>query len=167
MAKTILNNFLKIVIIIIVYLLQIYVINNSLLFGINGNLCLVLVILFTLLSGVTEAYIYSFLCGILSDVLFLNTFGKYTLIYIIVTSVLIGFKKIYKQESKYAIIIFIVSGIAISEVLMYVFYLFSSGTAINIFSLILLILKESIINVCLAFILYVICKNVFRYKRGN
>ena len=64
----------------------------------------------------------------------------------------------YKKESKISIIIFSVSAIVISEMLQYVFNVFHTGTFVNVFTFILIILKQSIINVCLAYVLFLIFK---------
>ena len=106
MTKKILKGMLWPALFLAVYILQIFVINNTNFFGVNGNLCLMAVVVVTLMYENSVAYIAAGICGITSDILFSNTLGKYVLIYIIVVSILIGLKKMYKQDSKTAIIIF-------------------------------------------------------------
>ncbi len=158
MVKKILKTILKVVILILVYLLQIYVINNTTFFGVNGDLCLMAVVLFALMEKNNIAYIYAGISGVLSDVLFSNVPCKYLVTYIMVTAVLIGLKKMYKQDSKMAIIIFAISGSIISEILMFIFNVMFTGTFVNIFAFVFLILKECIINIFLAFVLYLVLK---------
>lgn len=156
MAKKIFNVIFKIIIFIFVYLLQIYVINNTMFFGVNGDLCLMAVVLIALLEKNYTAYIVAGVCGILSDVLFSTVVCKYLVIYIIVVSALIGVKKMYKQDSKLAIIVFSVLAVAISEIIIGIFNLFTVRSVVNIFVFLLNIFKQSIINVCLAFVIYLV-----------
>lgn len=154
MAKKIFDVIFKIIIFIFVYLLQIYVINNTMFFGVNGDLCLMAVVLICLLEKNHTAYIVAGLCGIVSDILFSTVICKYLVIYLLVVSVLIGMKKMYKQDSKLAIIVFSVLAVIISEVVLGIFNLFTVGSVVNIFAFLLNILKQSITNVCLAFAIY-------------
>lgn len=163
MANKILRTVLKILIVVFAYLLQIYVVNNTTFFGVNGDLCLMTVVLITLMEKNHIAYITAVICGVLSDVLFSSVVCKYLVIYVIVVSVLIGLKKMYKQDSKLSIIVFSVAGIVVSEILMLLFNLVSTGEFINVFTFILNInvftfifniVKQCIINICLAFVMY-------------
>ena len=156
MVKKILKAVLKILIVVLAYLLQMYVVNNTMFFGVNGDLCLITIVLITLMEKNHVAYVAAIVCGIASDVLFSTTVCKYLIIYAIVVSVLIGLKKVYKQDSKLAIIVFSVAGIIISELLMFLFNLISTGEFINIFTFLLNILKQCIINICLAFVVYLL-----------
>ena len=158
MAKKIFKVILKLLILILVYILQIYVINNTTFFGVNGDLCLMAVVLITLMDKNYVAYITAGVCGIISDILFSTTICKYLVIYILVVSILIGLKKMYKQDSKMAIIIFSVFGVVISELLMLVFNIVSGMGFVNIFTLILMIVKQCIINICFAFLLYLVLR---------
>lgn len=154
MAKKIFNVVFKIIIFVFVYLLQIYVINNTMFFGVNGDLCLMAIVLTCLLEENHIAYVVAGLCGIASDILFSAVIGKYLVIYILVVSILIGLKKMYKQDSKLAIIVFSILAVVISEVLLGIFNLFAVGSVVNIFIFLLNIFKQSIINICLAFVIY-------------
>ena len=158
MVKNILKGVLKFVILILVYILQLYVLNNTTFFGIKGNLCLMAVVLFALTEKDKLAYFYAGVSGVVSDILFSTTLCKYIVIYILVTAVLIGMKKMYKQDSKMAIIIFAVLGTVTCEILLCIFNVISAATFVNIFSFIFLIIKESIINIFLAFVLYLALK---------
>ena len=165
MARKILNIVLKILIIIVVYLLQIYVINNTMFFGVNGDLCLMAVVTLTLLKENHIGYIAAVLCGIVSDVLFSTTIGKYLSIYVIVVSVLIGLKKMYKQDSKLAIIVFSVSAVVISETMQFLFNIVSTGQFVNIFTFLLNIFKQCLINIFLTYVLYLAFE--FCNKKGE
>lgn len=158
MVRKFLKCILKIIIFIFVYLLQIYVVNNTTFFGVTGDLCLMAVVLTTLMESNTTSYITAAICGIASDLLFSPIIFKYTVIYIIITAVLIGFKKMYKQDSKMAVIIFSVSATAISEIMMIIFSIVLNWEFVNVFAYIFNVLKVSIINICLAYVEYLVFK---------
>ena len=158
MAKNILKTILKLIIFIVIYLMQIYIINSVTLFGVTGDLVLMAVVVTTLIHENSFAYITAGICGVLSDVLFYTYPCKNLIVYIIVVSVLIGLKKMYKQDSKRALIIFGVIGTVISQILEIVFNLMKNGVIVNIFSYVFLVLKASIINIFLAFIIYLVFK---------
>lgn len=160
MVKKIITALLKILIVIIVYLLQIFVVSNTSFFGITGDLCLMAIVVITLMEENHIAYAAGVLCGITSDILFSTTIGKYLLIYILVVSVLIGLKKMYKQDSKLAIIIFSVCSVITSEILLLLFNIIDSGSFVNLFTYIFNIVKQSIINICLALVIYLMFKIV-------
>ena len=163
MVKRILKIFLEIVIVIITYLLQIYVVNNTLFFGVRGDLCLMLIATIALLGNNLRAYVYAIICGLLSDIIFSSGVAKYLVIYVIVVSVLIGLKKMYNQDSKAAIIIFAAISVIIAEIIKYLFEMLSSNV-VNVFSFIMLVFKEGVINIFLAYILYVIYAKVINIK---
>jgi len=154
MTKNILKTILKITIFIIIYLTQIYVVNTTTLFGVTGDAVLMAVVITALISENKFAYITAVICGVLSDVIFSSVSCKYLVIYIMVVSVLIGLKKMYKQDSKMALIIFSVAGTVISQVIELIFSIMVNGLHVNIFSYVVLILKASIVNIFLAFIIY-------------
>lgn len=158
MIKNIIKNIIKIVIFIFIYLLQIYVVNNNTLFGVKGDLCLMALVITVLIESNINSYVTAVICGLASDILFSPIILKHTVIYVIVCVVLIGIKKMYKQDSKMSIIIFSVLGTVISQIIFMLFSILGKGEFVNIFSYIFLILKESIVNVFLAFFVYIVFK---------
>ena len=154
MVKDILKVSLKIIIVIIAYILQLFVVNNTHFFGVTGDLCLMAVVVITIVEKNHIAYSAAAICGIISDMLFSRVVGKYIAIYIIIVSVLLGLKKLYKEDNKVAIIIFSSLAVAICEILLYIFNLVITGNMVNLFVFILNILKQSVINICFAYIIY-------------
>lgn len=154
MIKKILRVVLKTIIVILAYVIQIYVLNNVTFFGVKGDLCLVTVVVIALTQGSYTKYIVASICGIVSDLLFYNTVGKYLIIYLIVVSILDGLKKMYKQDNKLSIIIFTTVGIITSEILMLLFYIIQNGELVNVIYFVLNVLKQCIVNICLAFGVY-------------
>lgn len=161
MISRIFKFLLRIMIFVLVYLLQIYVINNVDFFGINGDLCLMALVAATITMKVSASYITAFLCGLISDLLFSPQTLKYVVIYVVITAVLIELKKTYKPDSKFSIIIFGVCATVISEVMIAIFMTITKFQLVNLFAVIFSILKQCIINICLVYILSIvfrICK---------
>lgn len=156
MVKRVFKFLIKVIIFILVYLLQIYVINNVDFFGINGDLCLMALVAAIVIMNSMKAYATAFLCGLVSDILFYEHALKYVVIYVVITAVLIELKKTYKPDSKFSIIIFGVCATVISEVIMALFMIISNFTFVNLFTFIFSILKQCIVNICLAYILSII-----------
>jgi len=161
MVKNILKEILKIILLVLTYLIQIYVINETELFGISGNLCLMYIVFIAMLSKTSTAFVYAVVCGLLSDMLFSNIIGKYVIIYVITVALLIGLKKMYKQDTKWSVIVFGLGGTIIFEIMMFIFNLLQKLELVNIFSVILLVFKESILNVFFLFIIYLLLKKLY------
>lgn len=160
MIKNIIKWIIKICIFVFVYLLQIYVINNASFFGTTGDLCLMAIVATSLLDNNLITYITAGICGLLSDLLFSVGGLKYIVIYIIVVAFLIELKKMYKQDSKLAIIIFSILATVISQVIMLVFAIIENLESVNVFSYIFMIVKEGLINICLSYFIYLVLKLV-------
>lgn len=156
MAKKILKIVLEVIIVLIAYLLQFYIVNSTTLFGIKGDLCLMVIVVITLIHKNITAYTVAIMCGIMSDMLFFEIPLKHLVIYLLVVSVIIGMKKIYKQDSKMSIIVFSSIATLSVEILRYLFNVLSKGEFVNIFSFILMIIKEGILNIFFALIMYLI-----------
>ncbi len=154
MGKKFLKVILKTIIVILAYVVQIYVLNNITFFGVKADLCLVTVVIVVLTQSGYSQYVVAGICGIASDILFYDTVCKYLIIYIIVVSILDGLKKMYKQDSKLSIIIFTTVGVIASEILMLVFFIIENYELVNIIYFILNVLKQCVVNICLAFGIY-------------
>lgn len=158
MIEKIFKTLLRIIIFILVYLLQIYVINNVDFFGVTGNLCLMLVAVVAMLDGNIMAYFTATICGLVADLIFSSGSLKYVLIYIIVNAILIELKKTYKQDSKFSIIIFSVSATVIAEIIMIIFMIATKLEFVNLFVWLYNIFKLSVINIFLSYGVYLVLK---------
>lgn len=163
MTKKIFKCISSIVMFVLSYILQIYVINNTTFLGVSGDLCLMVVVITALIHKDYIAYITAGILGIVSDILFSPATLKYLVIYIIVVAVLLELKKMYRQDSKLAIIIFSVTGSVISEVIMYIFNIITKVEFVNIFSYVFMVIKGCIVNICLAFLVYLVL-NLFKQE---
>ena len=161
MVKNILNILLNVLAIVLVYLLQIYVANNVLFFGINANLVLMYVAIIAMLYSFKVAVCIGSLIGILTDLVFYTTFGKYTIIYILVTIMVSSLKKIYKEDNKISVIIASMLATLLCETILYIFNICETGNIANVIYFIWNTLKLSLVNICFAYILYLILRNIY------
>ena len=119
MLKKILNILLKIITICTLYILQLYVFNNTNFYGIKVNLPLVLLAIISIETDNKKMiYVYGCILGILSDLLFGNVPLKYLVINIFVVTILSSIKNTYKQDSKFSVIIFSVVGTIVFEIVL-------------------------------------------------
>lgn len=167
MAKKILSYFIIFLILVCLFMFQIYVIDSRTLFGTKPNVILISVIVISLWYGLYAGSIYGFIIGILSDILFGNSFGVFTLSYTIVGSVIGYLNYNYRRESKVSLLYLTIFGTCIFEFCEYFIYLFLSSSGINIFYLIMQIIISSLLNVILAFILYGTFARISEYAESN
>ncbi|MCX8074388.1 MAG: rod shape-determining protein MreD [Clostridia bacterium] len=147
--------FLKVILVIIcIYLIQIYVIDSRTLFGIKPNLVLVSVITISLWYGLYIGSFYSLIIGFLTDLIFLNSNGIFTISYTI-TGTLIGFFNYnYRRENRVALLYVTAFGILLFEFVEYTCYIFIASDFVNIFYFIKQVIISSLLNICMAYILY-------------
>ena len=90
--------------VIAIFVLQMFVIDSRELFGVKPNLILICVIVVSLWFGVYTGSIFSLIIGMVTDILFGNGIGLFTISYSIV-GVLVGlFSNNYRKESKVALV---------------------------------------------------------------
>jgi rod shape-determining protein MreD len=146
---------------------QIYVIDSRELFGIKPNIILISVIVMSLWYGLYAGTIYGLLIGIITDILFGNNFGIFTLSYTLVGCIIGYLNYNYRRESKVSILYLTIFGTCIFEFAEYIIYLFLNSSNSNIFHLIIQMLISSLLNVILAFILYGAFVKISEYAESN
>ncbi|MDF2866483.1 MAG: rod shape-determining protein MreD [Clostridia bacterium] len=167
MAKRIFSYFIIFLVLICIFLFQIYVIDSRELFGVKPNLILISVIVMSLWYGLYTGTIYSFFIGITTDIMFGNSFGIFTLSYIIVGLVIGYLNYNYRRENKVSLLYLTIFGTCIFEFTQFVIYLFLNSGSSNIFHLIIQIIISSILNVILAFILYSTFSKISEYAEST
>ena len=162
MLKKVSNVLLKIVIIVIIYILQIYAFNNIEFYGVKANLPLIVIAIVSIIvtDNKKEIYICGIALGILSDLLFGNIICENLVINIFVVTILTSIKNTYKKDSKFSIIIFSVVATIVSYVIFIVFNIFAKKEIINIFVFVWMLFKQCVINIFFAYILYLLFKKL-------
>lgn len=167
MVKRIFSYFVIFLILISIFIFQIYVIDGRELFGVKPNVILISVIVMSLWYGLYSGSIYGFLIGIITDIMFGNSFGIFTISYVIVGTVIGYLNYNYRKESKVSLLYLTIFGTCIFEFVQYFIYLFLSSGNSNIFYLIIQMLISSILNVILAFILYGTFSKISEYAESK
>ncbi|MDO4283030.1 MAG: rod shape-determining protein MreD [Clostridia bacterium] len=141
-------------IIVVIYMLQLFVINNHTLFGTKPNLILISVIVVSLWFGLYTGGIFSFLIGILTDILFGNTYGIFTIAYTI-TGMTIGFLNYnYRKENKLSLVYVTLIAVIIFEAIQYIAYTVVTGSYSSIFYLIKQMFMSSVLNIIIVYVIY-------------
>lgn len=152
--KKILTFLYLILFFILIYVLQIFVIDGRTLFGVKPNLILISVIVVSLWFGIYKGSIYAFLTGILFDLLYGNNIGIFTISYTL-CGILIGYiSNNYRKENRMSLVYVTVFATFLFEFSEYIIYLFMTFTYSSIFYLIKQIIISSILNIVIVFIMY-------------
>lgn len=167
MVKRIFSYFFILLVLIGIFVFQVYVIDSRELFGIKPNIVLISVIVMSLWYGLYAGSIYGLIIGIITDILFGNTYGIYTMSYTAVGSVIGYLNYNYRKESKASLSYLTIFGTCIFEFVQYIIYLFLSTSSTGIFYLILQMVISSSLNVILAFILYGVFARISSYAEKN
>jgi len=167
MAKKIFSYFIIFLILICIFLFQIYVIDSRELFGVKPNIILISVIVMSLWYGLYAGSLYGLFIGMITDILFGNSFGIFTLSYVVVGAVIGYLNYNYRRESKVSLSYLTIFGTCIFEFMQYFIYIFLNSTSSNIYYLIIQIIISSLLNVILAFILYGTFSKISDYAENN
>lgn len=153
--KKVLNILLKIILCIVIYILQTYVFCKIDFFGVTANCILSLVVVISMLKSTVVSFSLSFTLGVITDIIYDTTILQNVIIFLLVTSVISTLKSIYKQDRKTAIIILVTMAVTISELVLFVMNIQTVGF-VNIITLLLNIIKQSVINIFIAYVIYII-----------
>lgn len=157
MTKKILKVILKIFVLFVIYLIQIFVLNNVTFFGVKANIPLMLLVIWSMtIDEKIEVYVYAVIIGILNDILFSSILGEYLLINILLTTIITNIKNTYKQDNKFSVIIFSVLSTVIFEIFVILFNVISKQELENVFLILFTIFKLSVINLFFAYVIYLI-----------
>ena len=168
MLKKILSFLLLVIFTILIYVFQLYFFNNLTFWGVHADLPLVFLIVFALCEKTKAIYVFGVILGVISDILFYTSFGKYLLIYLIVCTILISFKNTYKQESKAAIAIFSVVGTITSVAILYIFNIFEKKEFLNLLFVLWQSIKLLFVNLFFCYIIYLVyAKTIKKLKLGD
>lgn len=143
-----------VLIVIAIYFLQLFIINKHLLFGVKPNLILIAVIVVSLWFGLYKGAIFSFMMGILTDLLFGNTFGLFTISYTI-TGTFIGYlNDNYRKENKLSLVYVTLLAVSVFELVQYLGYTIITGSYSSIFYLLKQVVISSLLNIIIVYVVY-------------
>lgn len=164
MKKNILTIIYIVLLILIIYLLQLYLVNPRDLFGIKPNLILILSIVISLWFGVYIGGISSLLIGILTDILFgSKVMGIFTISYTIVGIIVGTLNNNYRKESKMSLVYVTIIATFVFEIIEYIFYLFVLSINSSLFYLLKQIIVSSLLNIVIVYIIYSVIFKITEY----
>lgn len=148
---------------VVIFFVQIYIIDGKTLFGAKPNMILISIIVFTLFTGIYKGTLYSFLVGIISDFLYGSTYGVFTTSYVVLAIIIGIIEKNYRKENKTTLLIITFIGTAIFEIIQYIIYSILCSAPQSIFFLIKQILIASLLNMIVIYILNGIVQKIVEY----
>lgn len=167
MAKKTLTVIYIILFIVLVYFLQLFVIDNKTLFGVKPNLILITVIVVSLWYGVYTGTFFALFIGAITDLIFGNTGGMFLVSYTITGAIAGLLQTSYRKENKLTLIYLTFIFTLIFEVIQYVEYLILTGNYSSIFYLIKQVLVSSVLNVIIVVIVYGVIYKIMEKFESN
>lgn len=149
------------VIIVLTFILQMYVVDSLTLFGIKMNLFLVVTVALSLWALPNIAIPFVFVVGLFSDMLFTYTIGKGVVTYLIIMAIIIYTSKLYNKQSTGVAIIVMLASTVIAELVFWIFNGIRYAEFQNVFSVLFMSLKESVLNVAVILLLKKVFKKLF------
>lgn len=164
MKKKILTGIYVVLIVVAVFVIQLFVINPRSLFGIKPNLILITTIVISLWYGVYTGGISAIILGIIADTLFGSSHGGvFTISYTIVGVVIGVFNYNYRKENKMSLVYVTIIATFLFEVVQCIFYLISGTLELNLIYLLKQIIISSLLNIVIVYIVYSIIYRLSEY----
>lgn len=154
-------------IVVMCFILQIYVLNNISFFGVRANILLTLCVVLSVWAKPSEAIPFCFLIGIISDLLFTFSIGKYLVTYIVISFLIIAFSTFYNRQNKGTTAIIVGVATIIAEYIFGIYNVFKFMSVENILSVTFVGFKGAIINIIIGIVLTKIIKKAINNKRNN
>jgi len=145
--------FILIGIVILFYMLQIYVFNTLTFFGVKANIMLTFCVVLAIWFKPSISIPFVFFIGIVSDLIFTFSIGKYLIAYLILTLVIIAVSSIYNKQNRGATVLIVLIATIFAEYIFGIYSLVKFGTLANFFSVTFIGIKGAVINVILGVIL--------------
>lgn len=154
MRKKILTFIYILFLILIIFIVQMFIIDNKTLFGVKPNLILISTIIVSLWYGLYAGTFYSFIIGFVTDLLFGNTFGMFTISYTIVGATIGFLNNTYRKENKISLIYLTIIATSLFEIISYIEYAIVYSVFSNVFYLLIQIFLSSLLNIVIVYIIY-------------
>lgn len=163
MKKKIMTFIYILVLIIFIFAFQIFIINPRDLFGIKPNLILISVIVVSAWYGEKVGGIFSFLIGIVTELLFCSYSGIFLVSYSTV-GFLVGYlNNKYNKENKISLVYVTIAATFLYEFIECLYYLLIHRVYTNLFYFLRQVVVSSILNIVIVFIVYSIIHNIIEY----
>lgn len=153
-----LNKVLVIVIIVILaFVLQMYVLNDLTLWGTKANIFLVVVVALSIWVKPNITIPFVFVIGLFSDLIFTYTIGRGLVTYLVIMTLIMYTSKFYNKQNIGVVIAIMAVATIITEDIFWIFDGIKYSNFQNIFSVFGMSLKQMVLNV----LLQVLCIKIF------
>lgn len=142
-------------------LLQLFVFNDISIFGVKPNMLLISVILIGLNTNIYVSTIYSFILGIVVDLLFGCT-GMFTISYTIVGIILGYISDGYMNDGFLSLLLLSTLGIVVFEIVGYIESMISLSKFISLFFLLKQLIFSLILDVIILALIYMLLDKIKR-----
>lgn len=147
---------------VLAFVIQIYMLNNWSFWGVKANILLVLVVGMSVFVKPNITIPYVFVIGIFADLVFSFSFGKYLFIYLVIMVAIMFVSKIYNKQNIVGIIVVTLGSVMLFEYLLWVFNSITLQEIQNVFSVLILVIKEAIVTIAIE----ILCIKLFK-KLGS
>ena len=148
------KQFFLAIIIVLAYILQITIVPELTVFGINPNVILIVVCSIAFLFGGTSGGIVGFFCGMLIDLYYGRNIGFNALLYLYIGIVLGSFNKRIFKDNYFVILIFMIFTTFIYEFIIYVYSAIIYSQGIDLLNFISNVIILILVNTVISFFIY-------------
>jgi rod shape-determining protein MreD len=163
MKKNILTVIYIILVVLIIFLIQLFLVNPRSLFGIKPNLILIMSIVISLWYGIYIGGISSFCLGVMTDLLFGSTSGIFTIAYTIVGILIGALNYNYRKENKMSLVYVTIIATSLFEIIQFLCYIFFYDVSASILYLLKQVIISSLLNIIIVYIVYSGIYNISEY----
>ena len=167
MRKNTLTFIYVVLLLLLVFLFQIYIINSRNLFGIKPNLILISVTVVSIWFGIYSGTLYSFLIGIFMDIIYTNNYGIFTISYTVVGIIIGLINSSYIRENKMSLVYLTFISTILFEISEYVEYLFITNRYSSLFYFIKQVFLSSVLNVIIVYVLYGAIRKIIEFFNNS
>lgn len=155
--------FLIIITIVLIFIIQAKIINNMPVFGIVANLILVTIVTVSINYNIYISLAFAAFFGILTDIFFSFAIGKEAIIYLVIAFIIFNLSKFYRKENKYIYLYLVFAATIIFEITLGTLAMISTKEFTDVFSFLMLIIKSSIVNIILIYLVYFLFNKLIKY----
>lgn len=137
------------------YILQTTVFKEFMIFGVNPNTALIIVVCFALIKDLKYTLVVAAATGLLQDVFYSNVIGLNIYTYMVIALIAYNFKHTLPLNKNFIAVIYVAISTFLYYLIQYVILYFHGVIGINIFKFIQeTVVVETMINIIFAYVIY-------------
>lgn len=152
--------FILIGIVILCFILQIYAFNLITFWGVKANIMLTLCVVLAIWLKPSISIPFNFVIGIISDLIFTFSIGKYLIVYLVLSICIIALSIFYNKENRGTTVIIIIFATILAEYIFGIYNFIKFGTMANVFNITFVGIKGAVLNIIIGIILGKILKSM-------